>query len=182
MVLTKTLRRPSALALAALLLVASIAPAFIQRKADAYGLVTTRFVQISNSAVSATGVEYDVSFDLATAHTVGSIAIQFCSNTPIIGDSCTAPAGFDIDSATEVQGAGNDLGTPGTYTKDATETVVNRFVAAVDTASADSIGDTAHIVLSGVTNPSGLGSFYARAFTYTTADGTGARLTLVVSH
>ena len=176
MVLTQTLRRPSALALAALLLVASLAPAFIQQKANAYNLVTTRFVEISDSAVSASGVTYDVSFDLGSAQTVGSIAIQFCSNSPIIGDSCTAPTGFDVDSATEVEGAGNDLGTPGTYTKDNTETVANRFVAAVDSASADSAGDTAHIVLSGVTNSSTLGTFYARFFTYASADGTGAEV------
>ena len=171
MLKTNIIRRPLLLALSAALVLASLVPLVTNSRANA-ALVTTRSIMMSDSVISATGVTYEVSFDIGSSHTVGSIAIQFCSNSPIIGDSCTAPTGFDVDAATEAAGANNDLGTPATYTKDATETVANRFVAAVDTASADTAGDTAHIILSGVTNGSTLGSFYARVFTYTSADGT----------
>ena len=167
---TNIIRKPLLVAFAVILAFASLLPLLGVDTVNA-AQVTTRSITMSSSVNAATGVDYDVSFDIGSSHTVGSIAIQFCSNSPIIGDSCTAPGGtFTVDTATEAAGAGNDLGTPGTYTKDETETVANRFVAAVDTASADTAGDTARIVLSGVTNPSTANTtFYARVFTYTTA-------------
>lgn len=176
MVLIDKLRRPSALASAALLLVASVVPVLIHRDQAQAALVTTRSITMSSSAdgtlTAGQNVTYDVQFDLGSNQTTGSIAVQFCSNSPIIGDSCTAPTGFDVDAATEATGGSNDLSG---FTKDATETVVNRFVAAVDTPAADVIGDTVHITLSGVDNPDGAnGTFYARVFTYATSDGTGA--------
>ena len=174
MVLTQALRKPSALALAALLLLASLLPAFIQQKAGAYNLVTSRKITMSSSVNGDTGVTYDVQFTVGSSHTIGSVAVQFCSQSPIVGDTCTAPTGFDVDSATEATGA-ND--TVGDYTKDATETVANRFVAAVDAPAANTNADIVNITLSNVTNPTTTNtSFYARLYTYTSADGTGSEV------
>lgn len=65
---------------------------------NAYGLISSRSIKMSSSANGATNVIYSVSFTTATNNaTLGAIAIQFCENNPIIGDTCNtgsaAPGG-----------------------------------------------------------------------------------------
>src|ERR1035438_927758 len=52
------------------------------------GQVQTRQIELSNSAISATGVNYSVSFYPTATTVVGGIVIDFCANDPIIGDTC----------------------------------------------------------------------------------------------
>lgn len=97
MVLAEKLRRPKALAAAALLVIASLIP-LSQQKANAYGLLSQRKITLSSSANGLTDVFYDVSFNTTTNNaTLQGIVIDFCSNSPIIGDVCTAPTGFSTN-------------------------------------------------------------------------------------
>src|SRR5688500_16858577 len=96
MVLAHKLRRPKALAAAALLLFASIVPLFSQDQASAYGLITARSIRMSSSAASAASLSYLVTFTPATTATVRSIVVDFCDNSPILNDACTATVGTNV--------------------------------------------------------------------------------------
>src|SRR5262245_36639675 len=62
--------------------------------------ITVRSIKISSSQPNANNVIYGVGFTTATTSNVGGIVVDFCSNTPIIGDTCTAPAAFDLNTGT----------------------------------------------------------------------------------
>lgn len=133
---------------AALLVAFSV---FVPMLASAAQL-TERSIALSGSTKSATAVTYDVEF---TAPTAGSevIVVDFCSNSPLIGQACDPPADMVATAAT-VASAG--------YSKassTASKIVVNKTTAT-----------TANEVLSfeigGITNPSSTGTVYARILTY----------------
>jgi len=161
-------------------LLGMVAPAVVPALASA-GQLSSRSVEMSSSAKSASGVKYTLSFTPTTAY--GSVIVDFCSESPIIGESsCTAPSGFDASSATVTQ----TTGSIGTLTTTGTTTghVVIKGTSTTSAASAFEI--------SGITNPSGAGTFYARMYTYlsntpdytdagtlgTTADEGGAAMSI----
>ena len=138
----------------------------------------------SNPAAGANSVTYQVRFTAASSYTVKAIVVDFCSNDPIIGDAtCTAPTGFDVGSATPTiitcssscgtndaslsptvlgsgwTAAGTNLITGSQYR---TITLTNSTGVAVTSASVIAFD------MSNVTNPTTVGSFYARILTYTT--------------
>src|ERR1035438_8988504 len=77
--------------------------------------VQTRQIQLSNSAISATGVNYTVSFYPTAVTAVGGITIDFCANDPIIGDTCTAPASpFTVGASPTFTGP-TGIGVGGTW-------------------------------------------------------------------
>lgn len=147
----------------ALLLLGVAAPALTSVAAAADQL-TTRSVALSSSAKTATGVSYDFTFT-PTDTTAGAILVQFCSNTPLIGQTCDDPAGFDASGATASGGA-TISGTPTTNLVVVTKTL---------TTGANSF------TLGNITNPDAAGPIYARILTYGAAtdtttyvsDGTG---------
>lgn len=108
---------------------------------------------------------YNLSFDTTTVGTLGSIRVEFCSNSPLIHRPCTIPAGFDISSATLVSQNG-----PGGFAIDSATNANTLIVSR--TPSAVGIG-TIELRFDNVTNPSSVGSYYARIYTYPTADGSG---------
>jgi hypothetical protein len=131
--------------------------------------VTARSIQMGSSLASATNVAYKVGFTVATTGNIGGIVVDFCSNDPIIGDTCTAPTGFNVNRATT--SLNNQTGITGfsVYTSDATN---NRII--ITKASATSVSGAVSFELgngtsNGITNPSTVDSFYARIYTYTTA-------------
>ena len=168
--------RTSAVAAAAVLTVAAVLPAVLLGRADA-AQVSSRSIQISNSATGATGVEYTIQFTLASASTnLEGVVIDICSGntSPLIGVACSAPTSFSwgatptIVSATV--GGDNIAGwTVGTLNG-------NRTLTLSDTTGvATAANDIATIVVSGVTNPSDVdvvtagnqvGTFYGRMVTY----------------
>lgn len=66
-------------------------------QANAYGLITTRFIKMSSSIGDANNVMYNIGFTTASAINLTTIAIHFCSNDPIIGDTCGVPANFSTN-------------------------------------------------------------------------------------
>jgi hypothetical protein len=132
--------------------------------------VANRSIEMSDSGVSGgaivsgvgsgTGVSYSISFGLSTSsgYTSGkmlSYIVDFCADSPLIGDTCSAPSGLDLSSATVTSGntAGWTITTTGSQIK-------------VSNATGIADGSTITLTMSGITNPSTLGPFYARIYTY----------------
>ena len=115
--------------------------------------VTERSIALSSATKSATAVTYGLEFTAPTAG-AGVIVVDFCSNSPLIGQACTPPAGMSATTAT--------VSTSG-YSKassTASKVVINKTVATT-------AGEVVTAGIAGVTNPSATGTVYARILTYT---------------
>lgn len=147
---------------------------------------------MSSSQLGATNVVYEASFDVATTGTVQGVVVDVCQESPIIGDVCTSPTGFDFNEAT-VDVVVTGLNGAGSFTLDAasdTNTAVLTNATAGSTAAATPVTitfGTAGVFpaanTNGVTNPTDNntvdagnqpGTFYARIITYTTVAGATA--------
>ena len=124
-----------------------------------------RSIQLSDAEPAAAGVTYLVSFDILTPGTIGSIRIQFCSEDPIADQPCTNPSGFSASGAIlSAQTGTNDFSIDPSSTVN--EIILTRTAGAVGVISMSFTFDN-------ITNPSTLGSFYARIQTYATTDASG---------
>src|SRR6266568_4709467 len=85
----------------AALVLAIVVTVPVLRPGNAYAAqVQSRSIEMSSSAVGTTGTSYNVGFNVATTGTVAGIVIEFCDNTPIIGDTtCTLPTGFTLTAS-----------------------------------------------------------------------------------
>ena len=113
--------------------------------------VTERSIALDNTTVNAAGVKYTVNFKTATAGT-GAFLVDFCSDTPVIGESCATPTDFDTQGVTA---------TGGTATR-----VDANTIKVVLTAPAANAGDEVEVELGNIHNPSVRGTMYARIVTY----------------
>jgi len=131
--------------------------------------LTSRTIELSDSRVSGgptggTNVSYSISFGISnsagyTSGNMKSYIVDFCSDSPLIGESCTAPTSLDLSTATAT--GGNTAG----WT---IATTASQIKASDATGIAG--GSTVTLEMGGITNPSTLGTFYARVYTY--ADNT----------
>lgn len=128
--------------------------------------LTSRRITLSSSIVSATNVNYELSFGSPGGYTLGSIAIDFCQQSPIPTDACTSPSGFDASSATLDQQSG-ETG----FSIHGSTTIGKIVIGRVPAAAG---AGTLTYTFGGMTNPDSIGTFYARVYTYDTNDGTGA--------
>ena len=131
--------------MAATVSLSTLAPALVS--ADT---VTGRSIGMSSSSPSA-GAIYNVKFTAQDA--AGAFVVDFCKNSPLIGQSCTA---------TGINASGATTTTPGFDATGATNSVV---VAGAITAS-----QNVSVELSGINNPNVTGQFYARIVTYDTEE------------
>lgn len=130
--------------------------------------ITTRSIRISNSTPDANFVANLITFTTATTGNVGGIVVDFCSNTPIIGDTCNAPSGFDVNETTTT--IVNQTGITGLSIDAAT--TANKLILARTAGSVTAPQITTIELGNGTTtgfhNPTAVGSFYARIYTYAT--------------
>jgi hypothetical protein len=147
------LRNSTYVVIAVALTLVGLLPA-LKGSASAYTQLTSRSIQLSSSAVSNTGTSYLVGFSATTA--AKNVRIDFCSNSPLYTDTCTAPAGFTAASATF---------TAGTQTTGWTIASSSANQVTISNATAYSAGAVTYTVGS-ITNPSAVGTFYARIYTY----------------
>jgi hypothetical protein len=119
--------------------------------------VQSRSITMGDADVNATNVSYKISFDISSSYATNmkSYIVDFCSESPLVGDSCTAPAGLDMSAATAT--AGNTAGW--------TIATTASQIKASDAAGIAG-GSTVTLEMGGITNPSSLGAFYARIYTY----------------
>lgn len=148
--------RVGSLAAAVIVLLGMVSPVALVGSASA-AQVTARQITMSNTRSSATGVSYEVTF--TPVSNAGVTVVEFCSSSPVITETCTAPAGFTAASATV------DTGTvaPG----------FSGSTASVKVTSTMTAGTPKTFTLGNITNPnyvtsSGTG-FYGRIITYTDA-------------
>lgn len=109
-----------------------------------------RSIALSSSSLAATGVEYAVTFTAATAESDGAVVLDFCSNTPLIGESCTKPAGLNVASAAS---AGSTKTTGDDTNGDIT--ITRPITAGVNT-----------FTVTGITNPNTAATMYVRIATF----------------
>ena len=186
-----SLKRPAALFAAAALLVGTAIPAMFGASAAAIGQVTSRSIQLSDSAPSGgtittgvgsgTGVSYKVTFTAATsASNIGAIVVDICDNTPLIGDiSCTFPTGFSWGGTTPTLSGGTVTGVTGTWTASSEQgggpsTSAPQVLVLTDATPAAPTGPVS-FTITGVTNPStaitpsSSHTYYARILTFATS-------------
>jgi hypothetical protein len=153
---------------------AGLTPALIGTASAAQ--LTSRKITMGYSNTSRTDVTYTPSFVIATTGNIRGIVVDFCSDSPLIGQTCTAPTGFDVNESGLA--IANQTGISGFTIDAATDTntvvLVNAAGGSVNSATTVSFDLGAGGGADGITNPSTNGSFYARILTYaTTAGATG---------
>jgi hypothetical protein len=159
----------------AAVMVLTVVFAILPARADAYNQVSGRSILMGSSAVSATNVAYQVNFTTVTNNqTVGSVVVEACGNSPIIGDTCTAPAGFSFNKASltvnNVTGNITGLSVDSTSNSTTNRIVLTRSSGTVANGPVSfTLGNG---TTNGITNPSTTGTFYARILVLTTTDGT----------
>lgn len=179
--------------LAGLVLVVPLASSAVAFANAAGGQVQSRQIMMSDNGVSGstittgvgsgTNVSYRVIFTPAEAYTIKGIILDFCAGTggtPFIGDStCAAPTSFTVGATPTVDVTN--------YTINGGSTVVATGIGGSWTASSLNSGQTLKMTsasgavlsagvsytfeITGITNPSDLGTFYARLITYTSDTG-----------
>lgn len=112
--------------------------------------VTERSIALSSSSKAATGVNYTVNFTAPAA--AGAFVVDFCENSPILGQACDAPAGFDVDEPTSATSGFTDV-----------EELDANTLRVVGTIG---LGADVSVVIEGITNPTNAGPLYARIATY----------------
>ncbi len=122
------------------------------------GQVSSRKIVLSSSVPGATSVTYTATFTPATTITHPDVIIDFCSNDPLIGDSCTATAGTDTPNMTSAAATGYTVTTIGS----------NRGIKLTTTTITYTAATPVTITVTGVTNPSNTATFYGRILTYST--------------
>jgi len=142
---------------------------------------TSRSIQLSSSAItgSAATTSYNVNFTIPTGSTqttLRGIVLDFCSNSPIIDDTtCSGTVGTtvpNLGASPSVTTSGVLTGagwTAGQLNSNRTLTLTNATGVAVTAGSS-----VVTFVIANVQNPTTLGTFYARVYTYAaTAGATG---------
>jgi hypothetical protein len=164
------LKRSAYVAAALLLVTVSIVSGFNPGHASAAPL-TSRSIRMSKSAVGSTSagtnVVYRIAFTIPASVNVGGMAIDFCSNSPLIGETCTAAAGFNTNEGTTTinnQAGITDFAIDAAT--DANTIILTRTAAASSGAVSFELGTGTGG--NGFTNPSATGTFYGRLYTYTT--------------
>lgn len=117
--------------------------------------VTERSIQLGSSAAGATGVTYKVNFTAVGA--ADAFVVDFCTNTPLVGETCTAPAGLSVASATTPT-AGATVDEP----TDASDN--NTLRVTTDITASEEV----EVELAGINNPTAAGNLFARIVTYDT--------------
>lgn len=161
------IRRPLYIAAAFLLTVAALLPGLANNKVSA-AQVTSRSIRMSDSTQGTTGVTYKVLFTVPTTAVIQGIVVDFCDETPLIGDSnCTTPTGFSVGTPSVTVNSGlTGTWTAGQLNTNRTLTLTNASGGSVSASTAVDFDITT------ITNPTTDNhSFYARILTYTTTGG-----------
>ena len=175
-------RRTSAFIQAAVLATTALLPVLLLGNSAGAVQLDNRFIDMSGNQTSdgsgrdggdafGQDVTYRVGFDVNQAHAnIEGIVVDFCSNSPVYGDSCTAPTGFNVNEGTVLVTA--NTGITSTWAVHA-NTDANTLIITKAAGDNLSAGATVAFTLGsnaaadGITNPTTLGSFYARIVTYT---------------
>jgi len=167
----KKVRRPVLLTVALGLALGTLAvPLLLLNKVDA-AQVTARSITMSSSAVSATSVNYEVSFKVAQSYTVRGVVVEFCSNSPLEGEATCTNNNGNVPTITSAANPFSNLtgasSLSGGWTG-ATANSAHTYKLTDSTGNAVTPADANPVMFRfTATNPStGPGSFYARIYVY----------------
>jgi hypothetical protein len=163
----KAFSRAGNLVAAILVTLGALVPALTPLVSASTAQVQTRSIEMSDATPSKTGVSYKVSFTPATSG-ADSLVIDFCSNSSIIGGACTAPLGMDAKTSVGFTAGTHTTG----WNVDTGASFASASTVAVKdgTPGSNNLGTSASdFTLTGVVNPSGTGTFWARVYTYSDA-------------
>lgn len=146
-------RRAGRIALSVALVLATVVPGLVSA-----AQVSERSISLSSSSVSATSVTYSVNFTSVAA--AKAFVVDFCSNSPVIGEACTAPTDFTTASAGSTTAGFTSTTALGTHAIKSVGTIGASTPITVD--------------VTGITNPSTAGALYARIVTFDGVDAAAA--------
>lgn len=120
-----------------------------------------------SSAVPLASVSDDFKFNLASTTTLGSIKFLYCSNSPLLNDSCSAPAGLNLSNASLSYQSGNQgFSTAPTITSNSI--IISRVPA-------PALSVKSEYIFTNVINPSTANqTVYVRITTYASSDASGS--------
>lgn len=145
------------LVMAVALLAATVMPAFMPAVVAA-AQVDERSIALSSSSKGASNVTYQVKFTAVSVEDAGAFVVDFCSNSPIIGQTCTAPTGFDVGTPTSATAGFTDVA-------EVADDANNNTVRVTGTIQQN---DEVVVDIAGITNPSTTDPLYARIITFDT--------------
>lgn len=126
-----------------------------------------RSVTISTAVPSATVTDY-IKATIGSVTPIGSIELQYCTNSPIPNDTCDTPAGLSLTGAVLTDQTGNTG-----FTIDTTDSTSNTIILSRTASPALAIPSS--YTLSNIVNPSTANqTTFIRITTYESVDGTGA--------
>lgn len=129
-------------------------------------IVQDRFVQLETARPSDTGL-HRIGFTVTDfSEDLGSIRFEYCQNDPIIGSPCVPPTDFDATNVS-IESQSGETGFDIHEDSDANNIILSRTPVAP--TAAELVYE-----LDDITNPSFIGSFYTRIYTYPTDDVSGA--------
>lgn len=114
--------------------------------------ITQTYIEPSSASAGADSVTYDVSFSSVGA--AGAFVVDFCSNSPVIGQPCIPPDGMNVGAASTTT-SGFSV---------ASVLSANTLVVSGPITSLSQVS----VKLEGLTNPGNAGTIYARILTYST--------------
>lgn len=163
----KVLSRTGSLVGATLVVLGALAPAVVPLvSADAQ--VQTRSIEMSDSTAAKTGVDYVVTFTPATTG-ADSLVIDFCNNSSIIGGACTTDA-TSVNTSAASYTAGTGMAAGWAIDTASTGSTSHNIMLKDGTPGSNKLGTTAiTFTISGITNPTYTGTFWARVYTYADA-------------
>ncbi len=128
--------------------------------------LTVRSMAVETSLPGA-NTRHGFSFNIVSSANLGSIKFEYCSNSPLVGDSCTVPAGLSLSSASLDSQAGEN-GFSIHPSSTATTVILTRApVPASPQAVSYSFGNVA--------NPTAVNqTVFVRITTYASTDSSGA--------
>ncbi len=152
------------LAISLCLILALIFNVSIVRAAE----LQNRSVQLS-TAVPSVVATHSFGFIYQTIGLLGSIDFEYCDNSPILTETCTAPPGLDVTSANLDSQSGNEG-----FSIDAVDTTANKIVISRIPSQASALTPSTY-VFSNIMNPSTPGqTVFVRISSYASTNGSGS--------
>lgn len=136
-------------------------------KTVAVTILQSRFDRISNTGTGAVATHL-IGFTYTNTTTpVGSVTIEFCSNSPIINDVCDASPGLDLTNAV----LSNQTGEVGFSVSSITSDMIT-----LTRNPAIPTGVASTYQFDNIINPTSPGTYYLRFQTFSSTDGSGATI------
>lgn len=140
-------------------------------KAQALTLLQSRYDQLSTSGTGALAT-HTIGFTYTNYTTpIGSVTIEFCSNTPLIGDVCDASPGLNLANASLAMSA--ETGQTGFSIYSITSNTITLTRSPTVPTAPDA---TSTYPITNIYNPTSPGTYYVRLETFASTDGSGSNI------